>query len=70
MAWEQHIMRPVDFDAAGGEISPMYEVTDDTVVIVCVDEAGNVAWVSYAEEAEQPAFERLNPDIPAKDWRP
>lgn len=71
MAWKQIVL---DYDAfllAGGDPpGDNYTPTPDTVVIVCQDDqTGEVAWVSYAEGSEQPATERLNPDVPAEDYR-
>lgn len=72
MAWTQHILTIDQYLAAGGEPPDPEGFTpgEDTVVIVCLhDTTGKVAWVSYANEADQPAAERLNPDLPAEDYR-
>lgn len=67
----QHVLTWAQYREAGGDPPDPngYEPTDDTVVIVCTDDTtGAVQWVSYAENDIDPA-ERLNPDVPALDYR-
>lgn len=70
MALVQHILNYPDYIAAGGTPPAGYAPNPTTVVIVGRDDVtGAVAWVSY-DEASTPVAERLNPSVPAQDWRP
>lgn len=67
MSYTQHVMTLADARRAGIAVSE--ERPDADIAIICERDADSaVMWVSYAPP-DQPAAERLNPTIPAIDWR-
>lgn len=66
---EQHVMTHAQWIAAGGWQPSAGGVTDDWVVIVGWDlTAEQAVWASWAPPTVDPAT-RLNPSVPAKDFR-
>lgn len=65
MAWTQHVMTVTQARAAGVDTGGR---PDTDVAVVCSDDGGAVAWVSYATSDVDPAT-RVNPSVPAQDWR-
>lgn len=70
MAYTQHVMTcqaaadlgvPVDELHSGGPLA-------DCVAILCTDAASTLQWHSHAPASIDPAV-RINPDVPAQDWR-
>lgn len=71
MTATQHVMTCPHAVTAGLDLGEMHEGTPDPgcIVIVCTeDSSGNVLWHSHDAATLDPAT-RLNPDVPAKDYR-
>lgn len=81
MAFTQHVLTHADWIASGGWEPEGMAAAGDHVVIACVTDAdvldekqnitfpaGSVVWASWAPPEHNPA-ERVNPEVPAVDWR-
>lgn len=69
MAWKQYVQTCEQAVASGGLPVDDGHDTKSCLAITCADDQdGRVAWTSHAP-ASIDAATRINPDVPAEDWR-